>query len=151
MILRGLAVLAIGFLLAAAGEEQAVEKDFQALHGVWTVTAAEKDGQPLDRIVGGKLTIKEVNFTIVTKGGTEMKGDVRLSPLKKPRHMDLAHQDGLLRDKTWQAIYALDGDELKICYAEADSGKDRPTEFKTQADSGLLLVILKRDKAKARE
>lgn len=60
--------------------------------------------------------------------------------------MDLAHQDGLLRDKTWEAVYQLDGDNLKLCYAEADSGKARPSQFKTEADSGLMLVILKRDK-----
>jgi hypothetical protein len=32
---------------------------------------------------------------------------------------------------------------LRICYAEADIGKVRPVEFKTVAESGLLLVKLK--------
>ena len=60
--------------------------------------------------------------------------------------MDFQHDEGILRDKTWQAIYQVDGDDLKICYAEADSGKDRPAAFETVQDSGLLLTILKREK-----
>lgn len=139
--------IVVGFLLVTNGSAQdGVEKDFQKLRGTWKVVAAEKDGQPLDRLKGGTLVIKDQNFIIQTASGSELKGDLRLDPSKKPRTMDLAHQEGLLRDKTWQAIYALDGDDLKICYAEADSHKERPTEFATAQDSGLLLVVLKRDK-----
>jgi len=126
--------------------EDAVQKDQKQLQGTWLVTGAEKDGQAFDRIKGGKLTVKDSNFTIVTAGGVELKGDLRLDPAKKPRQLDLAHQEGLLRDKTWEGIYDLDGDDLKLCYAEADSGKPRPSEFKTEPDSRLLLVIMKREK-----
>lgn len=52
----------------------------------------------------------------------------------------------MLRDKTWQAIYELDGNDLKICYAEVDSKKERPAKFKTAKGSGFLLVVLKRHK-----
>ena len=78
-------------------------------------------------------------------GKSSNMGDLRLDPSKKPREMDFVHLEGLLRDKTWQAIYELDGGTLKICYAEADSGKERPKEFKTQPDSALLLIVLKRN------
>jgi uncharacterized protein (TIGR03067 family) len=141
-----LAVLATALLAVDAPEEQAVKKEFQQLHGTWVVTDAEQNGQPLDRIKGGTLAIQDQNFVIKTKSGAELKGDLRIDPARKPKTMDFSHNEGALRDKTWEAIYALDGDDLKICYAKADSNQDRPKEFKTQADSGLLLVVLKRQK-----
>ena len=83
-------------------------------------------------------------FIFKTKSGAELKGDLNLDASKKPKHMDWMHQDGILKDKTWQGIYELNGDELKICYAEADREKARPAEFATAQDSGLLLLKLKR-------
>lgn len=40
----------------------------------------------------------------------------------------------------------LKDDALKLCYAEADSDKERPTEFKTLKKSRLMLVEMKREK-----
>ena len=138
--------LLLGLMLAGGVRADTAEKEFPKLHGTWIVVSAEKDGQAFDRITGGKLVVKDQNFAIVTKNGTEMKGDLVLAPGKKPKHIDFTHQEGLLRDKTWQGVYELDGDELKLCYAEADTNKDRPTEFKTAQDSGLLLIVMKRKK-----
>jgi uncharacterized protein (TIGR03067 family) len=135
-------------LFAADAPEDLAKKEFPRLHGTWKVTAAEKDGKAFDRIKGGTLVIKDENFAIKTAGGTEMKGDLALDTLKKPRKMVFAHQEGALQDKTWHAIYELDGDTLKICYAELDGGKDPPTEFKTEQDAGHLLIIMERQKDK---
>ena len=131
---------------ASARADDDTKKELKALQGTWKVVAAEQDGDPLDRIIGGTLTIKDNNFTIKTAGGTEMKGDLTLNPSKKPKHIDLAHQEGLLKDKTWQGIYELKDDTLKLCYAEADSEKERPSEFKTLKKSRLLLIEMKREK-----
>lgn len=142
-----LAALFVGLaVVASVAAEEAAKKDFEQLQGTWIVTGAEQDGKPLDRLQGGKLVVKDQNFHIKTASGTEMKGDLQLEPAKKPKHIDWLHQEGLLREKTWQGIYELDGDDLKLCYAEADSGKDRPGEFKTEADSKRLLIVLKREK-----
>jgi uncharacterized protein (TIGR03067 family) len=144
MLLSG-CVLAVATFTTARAEEDA-KKELKALQGTWKVVAAEQDGDPLDRIVGGTLTIKDNNFTIKTAGGTELKGDLTLDPAKAPKHIDFAHQDGPLKDKTWQGIYELKDDALKLCYAEADSDKERPAEFKTLKKSRLLLLELKREK-----
>ena len=98
------------------------------------------------QIVGGTLTVKDNNFAIKTAGGTELKGDLILDPAKTPKHINFAHQDGPLKDKTWQGIYELKGDALKLCYAEADSDKERPSEFQTLKKSRLLLIEMKREK-----
>jgi uncharacterized protein (TIGR03067 family) len=139
-------MLAFMSFTAARADDDAAKKELKSLQGTWKVVAAEHDGDPLDRIVGGVMVIKENNFSIKTAGGTELKGDLILNPSMSPKHVDLAHQDGPLKDKTWQGIYELKGDALKICYAEADSEKERPSEFKTLKKSRLLLVELKREK-----
>lgn len=144
VLLAGCAI-ALATLATARADDDSAKKEQKALQGKWVV-AAEQDGDSLDRIIGGTLVIKENNFHIVTKGGTELKGDLILNPAKTPKHIDLAHQDGPLKDKTWQGIYELKGDTLKLCYAEADSEKERPTEFKTLKKSGLLVIEMKREK-----
>ena len=134
--------------LLMGADDVAQEKAAKALQGTWKVVSAEKDGAGFDRIVGGTMKIKDINFVITTKGGTEMEGDLRIDAAAKPKTLDLVHQKGLLPDKTWKAIYSLDGDELKLCYVELDSDKDpeRPKEFKTADGDGHLLIVLKREK-----
>ena len=141
-IVVGLALLSLSFAQA----DDAAKKEFEKLQGTWVVVEATQDGQALERINGGKFIIKDVNFTIKTVSNFELKGDLQLDPSQKPKHISYSHQEGLLRDKTWQGIYELNGDELKICYAEADSNKERPKEFKTEKDSGHLYLMLKREK-----
>ena len=145
LLLIGCALACATFAPARADDDTA-KKELKALQGTWKVVAATHDGDALDRIVGGTLVIKDNNFTVKTKGGTELKGDLMLVPAKKPKHIDFVHQDGMLKDKTWEGIYELKGDTLKLCYAEADSEKARPSEFKTLKNSGLLYLELKREK-----
>ncbi len=141
--------IVIGLLLAIpAPAEDASAKDTKALQGTWTVAAAEKDGQAFDLAKGGTMTIKDTTFTIKTKGGTEMEGDLRLDPDQQPKALELVHQKGLLRDKLWKAIYTVDEEELRLCYGEidGDGASNRPKEFKTANGDGFLLIVLKRDK-----
>lgn len=145
-VLGAAVVLMVATFTAARADDDAAKKELKALQGKWVVVAAEQDGDSLDRVVGGVMTIKDNNFHIKTKGGTELKGDLILNPAKAPKHIDLAHQDGPLKDKTWQGVYELKGDTLKLCYAEADSEKERPSEFKTLKNSKLMVFELKREK-----
>jgi uncharacterized protein (TIGR03067 family) len=139
------ALLALTLTAAAAIGADPAKKDEDRLQGVWTVTAAEHDGKALDRIKGNTLTVKGSRFTIKTKSA-EFTGTFRLDPGKTPKAIDFQHESDVLRDKKWEGVYKLEGDELRICYAEADSGKDRPVDFVTSEGSGLLLTVLKREK-----
>jgi uncharacterized protein (TIGR03067 family) len=60
--------------------------------------------------------------------------------------MDVKPVEGQNQGKTLLAIYELEGDDLKICFVE--STKDRPTEFSADKDSGRVLHVYKRGKAK---
>ena len=125
------------------GGEKAAQQEMKKLQGTWVVVGAERDGTPLDRIKGNKLIVRDNQFTIVTQSA-ELKGDLTLAPGKSPKAIDFQHQEGMLRDKKWEGIYKLEGDRLTLCYAEADSGKDRPGEFATQAGSSRLLIVVER-------
>jgi hypothetical protein len=55
---------------------------------------------------------------------------------------------GNLRDdpsvecRSWQGIYAIEGDTLKICFGM----KDRPKSFAAKADSGHILFLFEKPK-----
>ena len=145
MRLHALLVLAVGLLLAAAApKEEAVKKEMAKFQGTWKFASMEVEGK--------KKPDKDINkYTVVLKGNqwTVSEGDktaaqatFRLDPAKKPKTIDLTQT---LPDKgrLIRGIYSLEGDKLTFCDRGADKG-DRPTEFATRPDSGLVLVVLKR-------
>ena len=77
-------------------------------------------------------------------GQTVLKAKFTLDPTKKVKTIDYTIAEGANEGKTQLGIYELDGDTLKFCYAQP--GKDRPTEFKTAAESGRTISVWKKDK-----
>jgi uncharacterized protein (TIGR03067 family) len=90
-----------------------------------------------------KLEIKGDKYT-VTVGTVVDRGTLKLNPSAKPKTMDIVGSEGPNKGKTYQCIYELDGDTLRICYDL--SGKGRPAEFKTTEGTQLYLVTYKREK-----
>jgi uncharacterized protein (TIGR03067 family) len=141
--MRTLLILVILFSLTSEGAANG-QQPADKLQGAWTVTAAERDGQPHDTIKGDTLTIQGATFTIKAKEG-EMKGTLKLGTDKKLLTADFTHTEGPSKGKTLLAIYEIAGDELKFCFAPPDS-KDRPSELSAKAGSKNFLVTLKREK-----
>ncbi len=151
-MVRGVFVMLVLAVVAVADEKpkkmaDPVKEDTKALQGTWVVESAERDGEDLSRIKGNKLVVKDNLFTIHA-GTNELKGNFTIDPSKKIKTMDMQHDEGLLFNKNWEAIYKLDGDTLTICYTEADSGRERPDSFSTMSGQCRLLIMLKRKKAK---
>jgi uncharacterized protein (TIGR03067 family) len=80
----------------------------------------------------------------VTVGAEVDQGTCKLNPSAKPKALDITGTDGPNKGKTILAIYERNGDTLRVCYDL--SGKNRPTEFKTQAGTQLFLVTYQREK-----
>jgi uncharacterized protein (TIGR03067 family) len=120
-------------------------KDGDAIQGTWLPAEAELAGKPFPDEVRKtmKLVIKDDKYT-VTVGKATDEGTTKLNPKAKPKEIDITGTDGPNKGKTILAIYELDGDTLRVCYDV--SGKTRPTEFKTKADTQLFLVTYKREK-----
>ena len=76
-------------------------------------------------------------------GGRTEAGTFTLDPSRKPKGIDVTPEDG----KPILGIYQIDGDTHKVCLAEP--GRERPTEFTTQPESGRSLYVMRRAKPAA--
>jgi uncharacterized protein (TIGR03067 family) len=139
-----LLALALAFSISSA-VWSADAKDDDALEGTWLPSTAELGGKPIPDEVRKsiKLVIKDDKYT-VTVGKQTDQGTVKRDPSATPKAMDITGTEGPNKGKTFLAIYERKGDTLRICYDLG--GKNRPSEFKTEAGTQLFLVEYKRQK-----
>jgi uncharacterized protein (TIGR03067 family) len=147
VIVRIALVLCVTSLLclspvARSGDD---DKDAKTMEGTWLPTEAELAGEKFpDKILKSiKLVVKDEKYT-VTIGEATDEGTCKVDATKEPKSMDIKGTEGPNKGKTFLCIYELKDDTLKVCYDL--SGKERPTEFKTKADTQLYLVTYKREK-----
>jgi uncharacterized protein (TIGR03067 family) len=110
------------------------------MQGTWLVVSAVENGKPekgAKEVV--KLVIKDKTMTPIVDGREEKPATIKLDAGKKPRHIDLDVKD----EFSVKGIYALAGDELKICFSRANK-EARPTEF--SGKEGFVLIVMKRMK-----
>jgi uncharacterized protein (TIGR03067 family) len=119
--------------------------DTRDMEGTWKPLSAELAGEkwPQKILDTMKLTMKGDKYTVEV-GGRNDEGTVTLDPAKSPKTMDIKGTNGPNKGKTFLVIYELKGDELRVCYDL--SGKSRPTEFATKADTQLFLVTYRKEK-----
>jgi uncharacterized protein (TIGR03067 family) len=134
-------VVAAG-LLVVSGVVGQEKKEIDQLEGKWVVLSAERDGKAWDAMKGAVRVNTGDKYVLTPKEGKAIPGAMKIDPSKKPKTMDMSPTEGNFKDKTLLGIYEVDGDTLKICFAEP--GKERPTEFTSKA--GVVLVIHKREK-----
>jgi uncharacterized protein (TIGR03067 family) len=142
-------ILAAGLLVAAAAaQDETTKKDLGQIQGTWRLVSRERDGKadPAEAIKGVLVTHEgdKFSFTGSASGSGAMKGTFKLDATKKPKAVDRMPADGPQKGKTLPGIYRLEGDTLTICVSV--EGKDRPTEFATKPNSGLVLAVFKREK-----
>ena len=143
-LLIGLTALVIS---QARGEDtDAAKKDLAQLQGEWTMATGSRDGQSLPdaMLKNSKRTCKGDETTVVIGGQLLMKTKFTLDPSKKPKCIDYQITGGANAGKTQLGIYELDGDTVKFCFSTP--GKDRPTDFTTQAGDGRTSSVWKREK-----
>jgi uncharacterized protein (TIGR03067 family) len=134
-----LLVAAIGLVSPA----QDAKKDTDQLQGTWVVQALDRGGQTMADSKGDTLTIQGDKFTIKMKNG-EVKGTLKLDAAKTPRQIEFMITEGP-QQGTALGIYALQGDELKLCLAEPGA-KERPKALASKEGETHLFVTLKREK-----
>jgi RNA polymerase sigma factor (sigma-70 family) len=113
--------------------------DLDRLQGVWSVVSMESGGKPyklgeLEKavfMVDGKRACWQTS-------DSETQGGLYLDTTRTPRTYDLATST-----RTFEGIYALEGDTLRLCYELADEPR-RPRGFVTEKGSLQVLVVLKR-------
>ena len=126
---------------------RAADEAQKKLQGTWTATKAERDGKAADDVVGHRLSFSGKRFQIESKDGKPFyAGTIRVAVGVSPATIDFEHTEGTLKGKTWKAIYALDGDTLRICDNAPNLDKARPTAFEAKSGSGYLLITFTRAK-----
>jgi uncharacterized protein (TIGR03067 family) len=125
-------------LAAAAGGQDTKDA---SLDGIWKLTASEVDGEAEELPAVARWVIKG---TKVHYGGEDF-AVLTLDPQTTPRSVDLT----LTKQKrTHEAIYAIEGDTLKICVSLLTDGvKERPAGFATKGKADWRLLVFKREKA----
>jgi uncharacterized protein (TIGR03067 family) len=136
---RRLCLLVAIFGVSLVAEEK--KADVHPLKGKWEIVSASFNGNASPTLKGRILAFGESEFT--TYDG-EFKGRTiafTLDPKADPKQIDLNRDGG---ETKALGIYAIDKDELKLCYAEP--GADRPKKFESAAGSKMFLLVMKRMK-----
>lgn len=144
-ILMAAASVIIG---SARGDDRA-PSDLEKLQGVWICVSMERNGEPIppDRYKGGRLTMEGETFTFKVGNRLVARGIRKLDPSQSPKAVDDTHTEGSFKGKTYRGIYELTDDTFRTC--NGGLGAERPKAFSTRPNSGLLLVVYKREKAGA--
>jgi uncharacterized protein (TIGR03067 family) len=143
---RNLWVVGLLILTGPAFADTAEEAQ-KKLQGAWSATAAERDGQAADYVVGHRLTFTADRFQIHDKDGKLVyEGTFRLDPTAKPAAIDFEQTGGDLKGKVWKGIFKVEGDTLTTCDNAPDVDKGRPTEFQAKSGSKYVLITFKRAK-----
>ena len=115
--------------------------DTEKIQGTWEVVrivAAAEEAKAEAEIKKSRIVIDADKVRFVKDKKSEFPLRYELDPTQKPKAFDLG------RFVTQQGIYALDGDELKICLSSEPN--KRPTAFPDKPTKGLMLLVLKRGK-----
>jgi uncharacterized protein (TIGR03067 family) len=121
-------------------EEDAATKERKRFQGTWRFISLERDQKPEEEFKKYTAVLKGDQWTVSAGDRIAAQTIFRLDPTKTPKTIDLIDID---KGRIIRGIYSLEGDTLTVC----DRGeKERPTEFATKPDSGLVLFVLKRAK-----
>jgi uncharacterized protein (TIGR03067 family) len=126
--------------IAATAPAQDAKKELDKLQGEWFLVSEESKGltTPEEIVKGYKVTIKGDQLTSENLDGKVTKWTFKIDPSKEPKHIDMTtkFKDKDVRSK---GIYKLEGDTLSLC--RTFGVRERPTEFKTTAESGNFQVF----------
>src|SRR5260370_31784590 len=123
------ALLILTMLLLQAVEtrgKKGGQDDSQMLAGVWACVSGVNDGKPLPEDI-----VKQLKLTLTKDRYKTEKGDVmlfdgiyKIDAKQRPKSIDITAPEGEQAGTTSKGIYVVEGDILRMCYANAD--KDQP-------------------------
>jgi len=141
-------------LAADTPKEDKSKADLKELQGDWKVDSIEADGQDVSQDLFNDILrdvvvrVNKEKISLIQGGSSDIvSAEMTLEADAKPKTADFKPDKdifGVFNGQSMWGIYELKDKEFKICVSIRTAVKQRPTEFKTQLDSGLYLVVLKR-------
>lgn len=136
-----IAALCLASQTLADDKDKAAEED-KKFEGTWQVTLLEVGGnkaqneayETMTFVFKGKKYEQKIGDDIVEAGTQD------LDPSKTPKHMDVQVTDGDAKGKKQLAIYEINGDILKMCFAPHES-TDRPLKFDSKVANHQYLEL----------
>jgi uncharacterized protein (TIGR03067 family) len=124
-----------------------IRMDQKQLQGKWRVIAAESKGEkvPAKDLDGMFLIFEDDTIQVMENKKVQVRYKYLLKPDRKPKQIDFSYTAGPKKDRTDRGIYQFLGERLTFCIQE-DATLPRPSEFKTDAEVGMSLVVLQRVK-----
>ena len=154
--MRMLGILTAVLLIVSAAYPQgdAAKKELGRLEGKWKYVKVEAPDQIAQAIAEASIVEFRGNkmihtITLSTGKKNVIEATIKLDPTKKPKTIDITPLGGPEKGKTFQGIYELHGDTLKLHLG--DVPEDRPSAFKYKKGSARSLSTLRRTKSTLRQ
>jgi uncharacterized protein (TIGR03067 family) len=148
MRIRFLPAILLSMALASeARSEDKTQEESTKFQGAWQILTGQVAGKPVpeDKIKGTTMVVAKDGLFVQDRGNKKTwVMTYKLDPSQKPKTITMTITEGERKGQTALGIYALEGDDLKLCYSLP--GEERPTEFATKENGKQLLFVLKRDK-----
>jgi uncharacterized protein (TIGR03067 family) len=146
-MIKIIALVILTFILFQAVQARGDDKskdDTEKLAGVWTCVSGVNDGKALPENVVQELKLTLTKDRYKTEKGKILlfDGIYKINASQQPKHIDITAPEGEQAGKTSKGIYVLEGETLKMCYAD----NDRPSKFESKPGSRATFVVWKRAK-----
>ena len=120
-------MLALGLLGSDSPKEWDDRVEEYGLEGTWRLVSAIDGGPPPGPgTTSDTMTFHRGRF-VWHEGSNTLAGTYTTWPANRPAGLDLIHEEGPLKNRSWLGVYKLDGDKLYI--ATRSSSDDRPNGF----------------------
>jgi uncharacterized protein (TIGR03067 family) len=137
-------ILAVGVAVALVTTGTAEDKK-SPIDGNWVVESVTREGKADPNYEGASRVHENGKYVMKPAKGKEFavaEGTFTVDAEKKT--IDMKPTSGRYKDKTLLGKYMLDKDTLFIAFAEP--GKDRPKDFSSEKDSGIVVAVMKKAK-----
>ena len=130
----------------APPETDRSQRELQSIQGTWTLVAVEADGWELPQAL-----IEQPKFVWVIEGdkithrpeiGVKRESIFEFDLSQTPNQIAFRPLNGGANGRRKRAIFALEGDSLKVCLSK--EGNQLPSRFATKARDGLRILVFKR-------
>jgi clostripain len=121
---------------------QDTERDLEKIQGDWTMVSLEERGEKAqyEDVSRMKLTVNGDQWIVRRRGqDVEQKYTIKIDSSQNPKTLYLTPDVGY-REFVSPGIYKLEGDTMTLCRTTETGDIDRPREFKTTREDGILVV-----------